>query len=312
MIGEEKMEKKIKKGTQIVNITHPDKIIATKPKIIKQELINYYQAIAPTMLAYLKDRPLSMHRFVDGIDKEGFYQKEAGEYFPDFIERVTVKKEGGVAHQPVVNNAASLVYLANQLVVEFHVWLSKTNNLNKPDHMIFDLDPSRSDFSLVRRAALDLKKLLELLGLVSFVMTTGSRGLHVLVPIKPQESFDAVRDFAHDVARLMVHKNPDELTLAMRKNKRGKKVFVDYLRNGFGATGIAPYSVRALPGAPVATPLEWKEVSKKSLKPGQWNIKTIFKRFARKDDPWKGIHNYAQSLKVAKKKLNTLIKENEL
>ena len=304
-----KSKRKINVGKFTVNITHPDKVIATKPTIIKQELIDYYQAIAPTMLPYLKDRPLTMQRFVDGINKEGFYQKEAAEYFPDYIKRVTVKKEGGVLHHAVVNNAASLVYLANQLVVVFHVWLSKTNKLNKPDHIIFDLDPSTHNFSQVRSTALNLKKLLESLGLVPFVMTTGSRGLHVLTPIKPQENFDTVREFAHDIAQLMVNQNSETLTLEMRKEKRGTKIFVDYLRNGFGATGVAPYSVRARAEAPIATPLEWDEVSKTTLKPDQWNIKNIFKRLATKGDPWKNMSKHAKSLKAARKKLDVLMKE---
>lgn len=299
----------IKIGKYSVHITHPDKVIVTKPKIVKQQLLDYYQAIAPTMLPYLKDRPLVMQRFVDGINQEGFYQKEAAEYFPDYIKRMTVQKEGGVVHHALVNNAASLVYLANQLVIVFHVWLSKTNNLNKPDHIIFDLDPSSNDFSQVRNAALNLKKLLTHLGLVPFVMTTGSRGLHVLVPIKPQENFDAVREFARDVAQLMVEQFPETLTLEMRKEKRGDKIFVDYLRNGFAATGVAPYSVRARPGLPVATPLTWNEVSKATLKPDQWNIKNIFKRLARKGDPWKNMLKHAQSLKTARKKLEKLIGE---
>lgn len=308
-LEKENKDPELKIGKYTVNVTHPDRMIASHPAITKQELIDYYQSIAPTMLPYLKDRPLTMQRFVDGIDKEGFYQKEAAEYFPDYIERVKVKKEGGFVHHVVVNNAVSLVYLANQLVVCFHVWLSTIDNLNKPDHMIFDLDPSGKDFSLVRRAALQLKKLLESLGLVPFVMTTGSRGLHVVVPIKPQASFDTVRDFAHDVARIMVNQDPDSLTLEIRKEKRGDKVFIDYLRNSFAATGIAPYSVRARSRAPVATPLAWNEVSKKSLKPDQWTIKTLLKRLARKDDPWKGMHKHAMSIKGARKRLDKIIKE---
>lgn len=301
----------LKVGKYTVNITHPDKIIATHPTILKQELIDYYNKIAPIMLPYVKDRPLTMHRFVDGFDKEGFYQKEAAAYFPDYIKRITVKKEGGVVHHAVVNNAASLVYLANQLVVAFHVWLSKTNNLNNPDRIIFDLDPSTKDFSQVRKVALQLKKILEFLGLVPFVMTTGSRGLHVVVPLKPQEDFDVVREFARTLAQLMVDKNPETLTLEMRKEKRGTKIFVDYLRNGFGATGIAPYSVRARPGAPVATPIKWSEVSRKTLKPDQWNIKNIFKRLAAHGDPWKDMLKHAKSLKGARKKLASLIKGNK-
>lgn len=308
-LKDEQDDPEVKIGKYTVNITHPNKTVGSRPRVRKQELIDYYCAIAPTMLPYLKNRPLTMQRFVDGIDKEGFFQKEIGAYFPQYIEGVTVKKEDGVVHHAVVNNAASLVYLANQLVVTFHVWLSKTNNLNKPDHMIFDLDPSGKDFSLVRYAALQLKELLEMLGLTPFVMTTGSRGLHVLVPIKPQETFDYVHSFTHDIAYCMVNKNPDILTLEMRKEKRANKVFVDYLRNGFGATGVAPYSARPRPGFPVATPLEWREVAKKTLKPDGWTIKTIKKRLAAKGDIWHGISRYSKSLYAARKKLDMWMKK---
>lgn len=300
---------KIKVGKYTVNITHPDKVIFPDPGISKQEVIDYYKDIAPIMLPYLKDRPLSMQRFVDGIESEGFYQKEAAEYFPSYIKRVAIPKEGGIVHYAVVNNAASLVYLANQLVITFHVWLSKTSHLHKPDHMIFDLDPSGSDFSMIRETALRLKKLLENIGLVPFVMTTGSRGLHVLVPLKPQEKYDMVREFAKNIASLLVEYDPVHTTVEVRKEKRDGKIFIDYLRNGFTATGVCPYSVRPRPGAPVATPLEWDEVSKTSLRPDEWNIKNIGKRLATKGDPWKNMPKYARSLKKARKKLETLMKE---
>lgn len=300
----------IKIGEHIVTITHPNKMIFPQGKILKKEVIDYYQRIAPTMLPHMKNRPISMQRFVDGITGEGFYQKEAGAYFPDWIERVSIKKqEGGIVHHVVVNNEASLVYLANQLSLVFHTWLSTTKNLHKPDRMIFDLDPSGKDFNQVRRTALDLKALLEDLELQPFVMTTGSRGLHVVVPLKPELDFDVVRDFAHDAAKLLVVHDPKTRTLEMRKTKRTTKIFIDYLRNGFTATGVTPYSLRARPGAPVATPLEWAEVSKKTLKPDQFTIKNIFKRLARKGDPWKDINDHAVSLKKAIKLINALKKE---
>lgn len=291
-----------------VQITHPDKIIF--PGITKQEFVDYYERIAPIMLPYLKDRPLSMQRFVDGIDKPGFYQKEAGSYFPDYIDRVTIKKEGGVVHEVVVNNAPSLVYLANQLVITFHRWLSTTDHLDFPDMMIFDLDPSGSNFNQVRKTALMLKKILEKLDLMPFVMTTGSKGLHVVVPLKGDASFDDVHTFAHDIAQIMADGDPEHLTLEMRKDKRAGRIFVDYLRNSFSATAVCPYSVRPKEGAPVATPLQWSEVSKKTLKPDQFTIKNIFKRLARKGDVWKDIRKDERSIKSARKQLDALIKEH--
>lgn len=303
------MTSKIKLGKRVVELTSPDKIMFPKPKTTKAQLIEYYQAIAVTMLPYLKDRPLTMQRFPNGVEDEGFYQKEAGSYFPAWVKTCTVKKEGGVVHHVVVNDAATLVYLANQLVVTFHVWLSTTKKLDYPNRLIFDLDPSGKDFNQIRYAALELKDVLEGLGLVPFVMTTGSRGLHVVVPLKAQENFDVVREFAHDLAQYMVDQDPKHLTLEMRKAKRRGRIFVDYLRNGFGATGVAPYSVRPRPGAPVATPVEWSEVNKATLKPDMYTIKNIFKRLAVKGDVWHGMQKYAKSLKGARKKLDKLINQ---
>jgi len=304
-----------------VEITHPDKLIYSEDHITKQEFVDYYVRIAQTMLPYLKNRPLSMKRYVDGVDGKGFFQKEAGTYFPDWIDRVTVKKEGGVVHHVVVNNSATLVYLANQLVVEFHIWLSKMKKLDYPDRLIFDLDPSSYEnvsedktgkkFGQVRKAALTLKKLLEELDLTPFVMATGSRGLHVVCPLKQDASFDTVHEFAHDIAKIMVEYDPEHLTLEMRKDKREGKIFVDYLRNSITATSICPYSTRPLPGASVATPLEWSEVSKKTLKPNQFTIHNIFKRLAQKGDVWKDINKHAGSVAKARKRLETLKKELE-
>lgn len=299
----------IKVGKQKLAVSHPEKVIYPKPKITKAEVVDYYVRIAKYMLPYLKDRPLSMQRFPDGIDKQGFYQKDAGDYFPDWIKTISVKKEeGGTVHHVVVNDAATLAYIATQMCLVFHRWLSKISKMNNPDVMIFDLDPSGKDFNMVRHAAITLKELLEELGLVPFVMTTGSRGLHVVVPLKGTEDFDEVRKFARDLAQIMVDEDPKHLTLEMRKDKRKGKIFVDYLRNGFGATGVAPYSLRARPGAPVATPLKWPEVSKKSLKPDQWNSKTIFNRL-KKGDPWKNMPKYAKSLSSARKKLDKMMQE---
>lgn len=306
------MGDEIKVGKHTIEVSNLDKVLFAKPKITKGDLIEYYRKIAAIMLPYMKDRPLVMQRFPNGIDKEGFYQKDAGEYFPDWIELIKVKKkEGGNVHHVVVNSPETLIYLANQAVIVFHLWLSKIAKLANPDRVIFDLDPSGKNFEDIRISALDLKKLLDKLRLVSFVMTTGSRGLHIVIPIKPELDFDEVRDFAYDVASVLVQQDPDHRTLEIRKDKRKGKVFIDYLRNSFAATGVSPYSVRARPGAPVATPLDWKEVSKKSLRPDMFTIKNIFKRLSGKGDPWKTMQKKAQSLKMARKILDEMLEESE-
>ncbi len=276
-----------------LEISNVDKILFPKTGITKGDLLNYYASIAPIIIPYMEDRLISMQRYPNGIEHEGFFQKNAGSYFPSWIKTKKVKRQDeGSVEYVVCNNAQTLVYLANQLCITPHLWLSRVDKLQYPDRMIFDLDPSGTDFSLVLSAAKELKRILEDRGLVPFVMTTGSRGLHIVVPLKRTKKFDYVRAYARDIAHTMAQEYPADFTIELRKNKRKKRVFIDYLRNGFGATAVSPYAVRAIEGAPVATPLEWKEV-KKGLSPQAWTIKTIFKRLARRKDPWHGIDKQA-------------------
>ncbi|MDP3889079.1 MAG: non-homologous end-joining DNA ligase [bacterium] len=302
--------RKIKIGKYTVELTHEDKVLFPKEHITKRELINYYRRIASVMIPHIENRPLTMHRFVNGIDQEGFYQKDAADYFPLWIVRKPLKKkEDGVVRYVICNNAATLVYLANQLSITQHVWLSKINKLNYPDRMIFDLDPSPGvTFSTVRWVAKKLKELLEELAFKPFVMTTGSRGVHVVVPLKPVHTFDMVRDFARDVAYILAREYPQKITIEMRKAKRGKCVFLDTLRNAFGQTGVAPYSVRAKSGAPVATPIAWDELFKKGgITPQKYTIKNIFRRLGAQGDVWENIDSSACTLKQARKKLDALL-----
>lgn len=216
------------------------------------------------------------------------------------------KKTGGVTNYVLINNVATLVYLANQAVIAPHIWLSRVDKLDYPDRMIFDFDPSGKDFDMVREGALVVKNLLDELKLPSFVMTTGSRGLHVVVPLKRVHTFDWVRSFAYDLATIMVEQYPDMFTLEMRKVKRKELVFIDTLRNAFGQTGIAPYGVRPKPGAPLATPISWKEVKNPRLRPNQYTIRNIFKRIDMVGDLWKGIDKKAISLLRARKVLDKM------
>ncbi len=294
-----------KVGRYRVALSNQEKVLFPKSKITKGDLVDYYERIAPVMLPYMKDRPVTMHRYPDGISKEGFYQKDAADYFPDYITiQPVARSTGATVDYPVVNNAASLVYLANLACITPHLWLSKIDKLNYPDRMIFDFDPSPGvPFSAVRAAAVSARKLLEDLGLPTFLMTTGSRGVHVVVPLQRRYLFDEVREFAKEVAQLLVDREPKKLTLEMRKAKRGKRIFIDTLRNAWGATAVAPYAVRAKPGAPVATPISWAELSK--VTPTQYTIKNIFQRIARVKDPWKDMQKKACALTQAWKKLDS-------
>jgi bifunctional non-homologous end joining protein LigD len=202
-----------------------------------------------------------MQRFPRGIVDGGFWQQDIPGYFPESIERSAAQKEeGGRVTHVVCNNAATLVYLANQACITQHVWLSRADQLRNPDRMVFDFDPSEKDFSPVVSGALALKGLLEEMDLDSFVMTTGSRDLHVVVPLDGGTDFPTVRAFAQNVASVLVSRYPKELTIEQRKDRRQGRVFVDTLRNSYGQTMVSPYSVRAKPGAPVATPLDWDEL----------------------------------------------------
>lgn len=284
----------LKVGRYTVELTHEDKRIF--PGISKGEFVAYYQTIAPIMLPYMKDRPVAMHRFVNGIAQEGFYQKDAGSYFPPWITTKAIKKQGGgVVHYVVCNNAATLVYLANQLCITPHIWLSKIDTLRYPDRMIFDLDPSRNNFRYVCTIAQRVRELLQARGLKPFVMTTGSRGLHVVTPLKPIHTFNQVCAFARTIAQEIVHDDPKHCTLEFYKQQRKSAIFIDILRNTYAQTTVAPYAVRARPGAPVATPLEWEELA--DLRSSHYyTIRTMQKRLETVGDPWNGMARYARSL----------------
>ncbi|MGB8373943.1 MAG: non-homologous end-joining DNA ligase [Salegentibacter sp.] len=302
------MAEEIKIGTHEIKISNRDKVFFPKENYTKGDLIDYYERIAEVMLPHLKDRPLTMIRFPNGIQDKRFFQKDAPDYFPEWIETMPAeKKDGGTTDYVVCNEKATLVYLANQACVTPHLWLSKKDKPNYPDRLIFDLDPTEDDFSAVKDAAKKVRKLLQdELGLPVFLMTTGSRGLHVVVPLKREKDFDEVREFAQKAADYLEEKYPGEMTTAVRKNKRDCKLFLDVARNAFGQTAVAPYAVRPLDGAPIATPIEWDELSRSDLSPQSYNIGNIFRRLGSKTDPWKDIEKDTVSLDEAIKKLNEL------
>lgn len=302
------MTNKIRVGKYTVELSNTDKIFFPEDGITKGDLIDYYHKIASVMLPYLKDRPLVMHRFPDGINMEGFYQQEASDYFPDWIERVSVKKEGGSISHVVCQSTATLVYLANQACITLHVWLSRKEHLYNPDQLIFDLDPPDKDFEPVREAAQLLRKFLNELYLETFIKTTGSRGLHVVVPLDKSAGFDRVRSFARDVAETLSKLESKKLTAELSKEKRGDRVFLDYIRNSYGQTAVAPYAVRAKPGAPVATPLDWDEIADPSLNSQSYTIENMFQRLSQRKDPWEGMWRKTYSLDKAENKLSELKK----
>lgn len=280
-----------------IEVSNPDKVLFPDAGITKLDLARYYEEIAPVMLPHITARPVTMHRFPDGIGEPGFYQKQVSGYFPDWVETVTVDKSNGEVDHVVCNDAATLVYLAGQACLTVHVWLSTTADPFRPDRMIFDLDPpdGAEDAGPVRAAARRVRDLLEELSAEPFLMTTGSTGYHVVVPLDPGAGFDEVRDIASRIAGVAVERHPELLTVAQRKSKRSGRVFVDYLRNAYAQTTVAPYAVRARPGAPAAVPIDWEELG--SVDPGTYRMDNVFRRLGQKDDPWSEIGDAAASMK---------------
>lgn len=289
-------------GPYSVEVSRETKILFPGDDISKGELVDYYQSVAPTMLPHLRERPLTVQRFPDGIEEEGFFQKAVPDYFPDWIARAGIPLEKGeVQIQVVVTNMASLVYLANQAAITPHVWLSRTDSLKSPDRLVFDLDPSADDFDPVRSAALALRDALTGVGLHPFFMTTGGSGGHVSIPLRRGPDFAAVREFAGDMAAALARERPASFTTEIRKEKRQGRLYLDVSRNAFGQTVVAPYAVRAHPGAPVATPLEWDELEKKRTTAQSYTLRSIPRRLSQKGDPWKGMGAHAGSLARARK-----------
>lgn len=269
-----------------VALTHADKVMFPGTTVTKRTIFEYYARAFEYMQPFIKGRPLVLVRCIEGIGGECFYQKEAGEYFPKWIKRVPIQLvQGGTQHVVVADSAATLAYLANQGTITFHIWSSTIHALRKPDTMVFDLDPSDDDFTKVIASAKLLRTIIEKHGYETHLMATGSRGLHVLINLKPTRDFDTVRAEARSMAEEAVALQPDLVTVEARIAKRGKRVYIDVTRNAYGQTRVAPYSLRARPEAPIATPLEWPELTG-SLTPKKYTIHNIFKRLANKPNPW--------------------------
>lgn len=292
-----------------ISISDRNKVFFPEVALTKGDLIDYYDKIADVMLPLIEGYPISMQRFPDGMKGGGWYMKDVPEYFPDWMKTVTFpKKEGGSFNAPIVADRASLMYLADQAVITLHAYLAHAEDLEHPNKMAFDLDPPENmgDFKVVREAALGLRAILQELELKSWVLTTGSMGFHVIVPIEPQRGFDDVRDFANNVALILVRRHADKFTLEQRKKDRKGRVYVDTYRNAYGATSVAPCAVRARSEASIATPIDWEEIET-GANPRDWTIKNIFRRLGQKDDPWQGILGVRQSLETHKDQLQDLL-----
>jgi len=292
-----------------IEITHADKVLFSGKKLTKKDVADYYRKISDYILPYLEGRPLVLHRYPEGIEGTDFYQKDTPDYFPSWIKTIKVKGKGKEQNEQFLVNCDgldTLLYIVNQGSITPHVWLSRQGSLNKPDRMIFDLDPPGGDFHRVQRGARDLKELLDELGLTAFLMTTGSEGVHITVPLDEKTPFDETREFASAVVQYLASKFPDRYTTEIRKNKREGRLFLDYLRNSYGQTGVAPYSLRARKGAPVATPFDWNEIVKSDMTATTYTYANIFRRLGKKKDPWKDFYRHKTGIRNAQKKLKSL------
>jgi bifunctional non-homologous end joining protein LigD len=279
-----------------VEVTHADRVMFPADGITKGDIVDYYSEIADVMVPHLKGRPLTLWRYPRGIDQKGFVQQDFAESLPEWMAGVEVPKEGGTVVHPTVDRPEALRWLANQNCLTVHAWLSRRDRLDTPDRLVFDLDPSGSDFAVVRATARAFADVLGELGLVTYLQTTGSRGLHVVTPVKGDTDFDTARQFARDVAEVVVADDPAHRTIEMRKANRGDRVYLDVMRNAYAQTAAAPYAVRARRGAPVATPLEWDELDRRGLRADRFTIRDIPKRIAENGDPWADLQRRARSL----------------
>ncbi|HEY8527681.1 MAG TPA: non-homologous end-joining DNA ligase [Acidimicrobiales bacterium] len=290
-------------GRYTVSVGNPDKVLFPGDGLTKLDLVEHYRRVAPAMVQHAGGRPVTIQRFPDGIGAGGFFQKHASNHFPDWIERVTVPKAGGTVEHVVIQRAADLVYLADQGAIAVHVALAPAAHVDRPDRMVFDLDPSGDDeFEAVRDGARLLRELLDDLGLVPYLMTTGSRGLHVVTPIAGTEPFDEIAPLAEAVARAVAEREPDRYTVEARKAQRRGRVYIDWMRNQYSQTAVAPWSLRPKPGAPVAVPLDWGELEDPELTSRRYRIGDV-PALLERPDPWSGMARRARSTDRARRRL---------
>jgi bifunctional non-homologous end joining protein LigD len=290
----------LKAGRRQVRISNPDKVLFPDDGITKEDLARYYAAVAPAMVTHVEDRPINLWRWNRGIDNEVVIQQAIPKGAPDWVKRVTVpRRRGGEVTHAVGGEAATLVWLANQNCITPHVWTARADKTDQPDRIVFDFDPpddGDGHIEAIRAGALAIGDLLREIGLTPYAMTSGSRGIHVVAPLRRGPDSDTVRTRAGELAGEVAGRLPDRLTTSWRKEGRGGRVLVDAARNTYAQTAVAAYAVRAKPGAPVATPLFWDEVA--DAEPRGWTLRDVPARLQERGDPWEGIASAAASLRA--------------
>lgn len=288
---------------RIIPIGNLDKIFWPFEGYSKNDLIQYYSQISPYILKYLQDRPLVFVRYPNGINAKHFYQKNAPANIPDWFNTFEWENaEGKETRFLLAAEQAALVWLANQACVEIHPWLSSINSINNPDFVVFDLDPSGDNtFAEVVKIALLIKKLLADINLQTWVKTSGATGLHIYLPIINHYSYEEIRTFAGKVAGIVNSVIPELTTIERKVASRGKRIYIDYLQNVRGQTICAPYSVRAVDGAPVSTPIRWEEIEE--ISPQLFNIKNIQSRLNKTGDIFEAVLTEKQDIAAAMNEL---------
>ena len=281
-----------------ITVTHGDRVVFAQTGITKGEIVEHYHRVAQRMLPHLRGRPVSIQRFPGPEGSPPIYQKAIPSHFPEWINRVTVPKVGGTVTHVVCDDAATLVYITNQGCITPHVWLSRIPKLELPDRLIIDLDPGDGGVTDARFAAHIARDVLTEAGLVPHLMSTGSRGYHVVVPLRPQAEFEEVRAVAYGLAEAMVQRAPDRLTTEFYKEKRAGRLFLDCNRNAWAQTAVPAYAVRPRPAASVAVPLDWDELE--TTAPDFWTVRNIAERLEQ-PDPWKAFGPHMRSFTAAKR-----------
>jgi bifunctional non-homologous end joining protein LigD len=280
-----------------MRLTHPERELWPEDGITKGDLFEYMGSIAEVMLPHVRDRPVSLQRFRGAVGAGGFFQKEVPKGAPEWVRTVEVSKKDGVVHHVLANDARTLQWLAQQGCVTPHVFTSRADRLDRPDRLVVDLDPSTEDFAAVREAARACGDALREEGLEPFAMVTGSRGIHVVVPLKRTRPVAAVAEWVTGFAARLAAAHPDALTTEFHKSKRDDRIYLDVARNRPAQTVVPPYAPRPRPHAPVATPVRWEELDDDALRPDGWTLRTIGDRLAELGgDPWADIAAAARAL----------------
>src|SRR3990172_1505929 len=292
-----------------VRVTNPDKFFFPDLSLTKKDLVYYYNDVAELILPYLKDRPVHILRFPDGINGSSFYQKHLPDEQDDNFEFITVQDKEGEPPYFICKNKSGLLHLINLGSIDLHIWFSRKQSLEYPDWIAWDLDPKQASFADVIKVAKEIGKILRGIGLTSFFITSGKSGLHILVPIQPHYTYEQTRMFSESIGRIVANENKSIATVERNIELRKGRVYIDFLQNRRGQTLVVPYAVRPLPAASISMPLEWDELDK-NLSTNMFTLQNAMERISRKGDIFQNFLNTKQTLEAAIQKLDAFVKSN--